>query len=89
MSGTNDLVIDPNMMNWINGKQVIDLYKKLFGAILGKQSIHYLMIEISGLLPTLVGALGVIARATPTRPYDTIEIKLAEAYTREPRISPY
>ena len=34
VSGSNDLDIDPNMLNWINGKQAIDLHKKLFGAIL-------------------------------------------------------
>ena len=47
------------------------------------------MIRMLGLLPMLVGALGVIARKTLPRPYDTLEIKLAETYTREPGVSPH
>ena len=88
-SGSNDLIVDPNMLNWMDGKQVIDHYKKLFRVILGKKPIHHLMIRMIGLFHMLVRALGVIARQTPTRPYDTLEIKLADAYTREPGVSPY
>ena len=47
------------------------------------------MIRMPGMLPTLVGALGVIARKIPTRPYDTLEIKLAETYTCKARVSLY
>ena len=63
---------------------MIDHFKKLFGVILGKEQIRHLMIRMLGMLPTLVEALGVIARKTPTRPYDTLETKLAEAYMHTP-----
>ena len=79
-SGSSDLIVDSNMLTCVNGRQVFDHYKELFGVILRKESIRSLTIRMLGLLPMLVGALGAIAGEATTRPYDTQDSKLAEAY---------
>ena len=59
-------------------------YKKLFRVILTKASTRML-----GLLPTLVGALGVMAEGTELRHYDLLNLKFREACTVEPECSLY
>ena len=64
------------------------LQKELFRVILNKASNSSLIIRMSGLMPTLVGALGGMARGTELRQYD-LTLKLGDACTFKPECSPY
>ena len=88
-AGSYNLTIDLNMLNWADGKQVVDHYKELFGVILNKASISSLTIKMTGLMPTLLGALGAMAEGTESRHYHLIRLKLGDACTFEPGCSPY
>ena len=74
----------------MKGKRVVDHYKELFRVILTKASICSLTIRmLLGLLPTLVGALGVMAEETEPRHYDLLNLKFGEACTVKSGCSPY
>ena len=51
-------------------------YKELFGAILKKHLVKDLTIEMSGVLPSLVGGMGAVAEEVPRKLYDHPTIRL-------------
>ena len=58
-----NIMIEPNMLNLVFVKQMVNHYKELFGVILGKASINSLSIQMMGLLPTLVEFLVAVAES--------------------------
>ena len=75
------LPIKRNLLNLVFAKRMVDYYKNLFSVILTKTSITSLSIEILGQLPTLVGALGAVARGLIPRTYKLLAIRLRGAFT--------
>ena len=53
-----ELTISLNMLTLGTAKEAMDLYKLIFRAILTNNLVRVLDIEMAGVLPTLLGALG-------------------------------
>ena len=87
--GLYNLTTDLNMLNLVKGKRVVNHNKELFRVILTKASISSITIRMLDLLPTLVGALQVMAEGTKPRHYDPLNLKFGDACTVEPGCPPY
>ena len=83
------LMIDRNLLDLVVAKRTVDSYKKLFAFILNNTSITSLSIEILVWLPTLVGALGSVARGLTPCTYKLLVIRLGGAFTHGPGCSPF
>ena len=86
-----ELTISMNMLTLGVAKEAIDIYKSMFRAILTNDSIRVLNIDMAGVLPALVGALGAVAGELPGRAYDYdgIAMRSGSASTFEQGRSPY
>ena len=74
------LTIGPNMLTLGTEREVVVLYKTLFGAILTTSLVRDLAIEMEGVLSSLVGAL-VVAVKVPRRAFDHLTIRLGNDVT--------
>ena len=77
------------MLTLVDTRELVCQYKDLFGAILRKMLVNVLTIEISGIFPSLVGALGTVTEEVPGRSYDHQMIRLGNALTYNRGQSPY
>ena len=76
-----ELTISPNMLTLWTTREAMVLYKALFRAILTKRSVRDLDIEMVGVLPSLVGAMGVVAEEVPKRAFARLTIRLGNKVT--------
>ena len=75
------LTISPNMLTLGTAREVMVLYKALFGVILTKATVRDLDIEIAGVLSSLVGPLGEVAGEVSRRVFNHLTIRLGNAVT--------
>ena len=61
------ITIDRNMLSLAFAKWIVDQYKELFTTILTNETITSLAIQMMGMLPVLVGALGAVAETIEHR----------------------
>ena len=65
------------------------LYKALFGAILTNSLVRDLAIEMTGVLPSLVGPIGAVAGEVPRKAFDHLPIRLGNDVTFKRDKYPY
>ena len=70
-------------------REVVGQYTELFGDILKKSLVKDLTIEISGILPSLVGVLGAVADEVQRKSYTHLTTRLGNATTFNWGKSPY
>ena len=80
-----ELTIRMNMLTLGVAKEAIDLYKSMFRIVLTNDWVRVLDIDMAGILPALVGALGLgaIVGELPGRAYDGIAMRLGSTTTYE------
>ena len=68
---------------------MVEQYHDLFFSILDRDNVKLLIVETSGKLPTMVGALGSMAEEVGTRVYESLPFRLCKTWTFEQKNASY